>query len=390
VQGLDSPSLRELAGLLVREAPYEARRLADRALEELGLVAAEQSAADRAVAQSWARDLLDDRTGPFVAARAIWKCFANSDAQLPDLAADFLALEDEWEGGWGRVESEIAVEMRRAASRLLRVWGDPLDPGQRFHSAVRREILRRFDHWADIYASGAPWEVSATEGQFVTDRPEDVFPRYRVLEDLLIEVERIDPNRISPQDLRREISACSTTKSVTALRSYAAADDELRSLAKWIDSMDPVPAPAQFLPYRRTLDEREVSLLRNELNDRWTNGDECWYPMTSKAVPDDVVILDSRLWFDESAVNAVREALLDEGVTVLRCLNELRPSNEVATEFFDPAYASDGEIHAMPVAGWFVIYTSHEGTTAFSPGPHVDRLRAAVPNFDRWIWQGWQ
>lgn len=97
VQGLDSPSLRELAGLLVREAPYEGRRLADRALEELGLVAAGQSAANRAVAQSWARALLDDRTGPFVAARAIWQCFTNSDVQLPDLAADFLALEDEWE-----------------------------------------------------------------------------------------------------------------------------------------------------------------------------------------------------------------------------------------------------------------------------------------------------
>lgn len=280
--------------------------------------------------------------------------------------------------------------MRRAALRLLQVWGDPLDPGQRFHSAVRREILRRFDHWADIYASRAPWEVSATEGQFVTDRPEDVFPRYRVLEDLLIEVERIDPNRISPQDLRREISACSATKSVTALRSYAAADDELRSLAAWIDGLDPWNPPEPLLPYRRTLDECEVSLLRNELNDRWTSGDDSWYPMTSKAVPEDVVILDSGLWFDGSAVNAVREALLDEGVTVLRCLNELRPSIEVATEYFDPAYASDGEIHAMPVAGWFVIYTSHEGTTAFSPGPHVDRLRGTVPNFDRWTWQGWQ
>ena len=33
VEGLDSPSLRELAGLLARDAPYDARRLADRALD---------------------------------------------------------------------------------------------------------------------------------------------------------------------------------------------------------------------------------------------------------------------------------------------------------------------------------------------------------------------
>lgn len=87
----------------------------------------------------------------FVAGRAIWECFTSSGSQLADLSAEFFALEDEWEGGWGRTESELTAELKRSASRLLQVWGDPLDHAQRFHSAVRRELLRRFDHWALVY-----------------------------------------------------------------------------------------------------------------------------------------------------------------------------------------------------------------------------------------------
>ena len=82
------------------------------------------------------------------------------------------------------------------------------------------------------------------------------------------------------------------------------------------------------------------------------------YTVRRESPVPNVVIVDSSLWFDESAVNALRGALLDEGVTVLRCLNELRPSVEEATECFDPACASDGKILAMPLGGWFVIYTS--------------------------------
>ena len=102
--------------------------------------------------------------------------------------------------------------------------------------------------------------------------------------------------------------------------------------------------------------------------------------MTSKPVPNDVVIVDSSVWLDVHRERTPTSTSRRRGY-VLSCLNELRPSSEVVTEFFDPAYGSDGEILAIPLAGWFVIYASHEGTTAFSPGPHLDRLRTAVPDF---------
>ena len=390
VEGLNSPSLRALAGLLVRDAPYDGQRLAERALDELGLLLADSRAASRAVARLWSRAILDGTARPFVAGQAIWKSFTGSDQQLPDLAAEFLALEDEFEGGWGRTEPEIAAEVRRSALRLLDVWGDPLDAAHRFHSAVRDEIRRRFDHLAVLYSLGAPWEVAAAGATRSTAQPEEVFPRYRILEALLIEVERINPTRLLVTDLRLKIADCVEKAAVVSWLSYSAAEDELRSFETWLDVFDPSITPSRLVPYRRTLDDGETSALRSELGGRWTKGDGCWHPVTSEPVPNDVVIVDSSLWLDESIVNALRQALLDEGVTVLSCLNELRPSIEVATEFFDPAYGSDGEILAIPLAGWFVIYTSHEGTTAFSPGPHLDRLRTAVPDFDRWIWHGWR
>ena len=100
VEGLDSPSLRELAGLPKRDAPY-CWRLADRALEELGLTVAESSAANRAAARSWARALLDDRARPFVA--------VDSRLWLDESGVD-------------------ALRGRRTPSGATRRWSDDLGP----------------------------------------------------------------------------------------------------------------------------------------------------------------------------------------------------------------------------------------------------------------------
>jgi hypothetical protein len=70
-------------------------------------------------------------------------------------------------------------------------------------------------------------------------------------------------------------------------------------------------------------------------------------------------------------------------------LNETAPSFEVAVEWFEPGYGGSGEILAIPLAPWFVMYTSHEGTSALSKGPHLDRFRRSVADLDRWFWRGW-
>ena len=90
VEGLDSPSLRALAGLLVRDAPYDGQRLAERALDELGLLLADSRAASRAVARSWSRAILDGTAKPLLRVRR----FGNPS--LVPISSFPISLRNSW------------------------------------------------------------------------------------------------------------------------------------------------------------------------------------------------------------------------------------------------------------------------------------------------------
>lgn len=106
--------------------------------------------------------------------------------------------------------------------------------------------------------------------------------------------------------------------------------------------------------------------------------------MLGPKIPDDVVIIDSDVWNRDEAVEALRSVLQAQGVSVVISIHELEPSAEMAVEIFDPGYGSAGEIPATGAFPSWMLYTSHEGTTAFTPGPHVDSLRREMPDWDRW------
>ena len=123
VDGLDSPSLRELAGVRVDDAPYEAPDLCARALEELGLTPADEHEARKALARSIARRIIDGEVDEFQDAGQLWRVFMTA-ARYPEFAGSLIGLEDEWEGGWGRDRGELRREVRTVAREILDAWGD--------------------------------------------------------------------------------------------------------------------------------------------------------------------------------------------------------------------------------------------------------------------------
>jgi hypothetical protein len=62
---------------------------------------------------------------------------------------------------------------------------------------------------------------------------------------------------------------------------------------------------------------------------------------------------------------------------------ELEPSAEMSVEIFDPSYGSPGKILATSTHTWWLLYTSHEETTVFTPGPHIESTRREIHDWDR-------
>ena len=152
------------------------------------------------------------------------------------------------------------------------------------------------------------------------------------------------------------------------------------------DDNDPSAGP--LLPYRRTLDDAEVDEHLGRMQARWGVLDRAWHPIIGGDVPDDVVMVDARMWERDGAVDALRRILRAHGTAVVVVIRELGDvSTEEAIEAFDPRY--DGaELLATNGAGDWLLYSSHEGTTALAGGPHVHDLQAAIADWSPW--GGWE
>jgi hypothetical protein len=372
VDGLDSPSLRELAGVRAADAPYDAPELAVRALEELGLKPSDEHRARQTLACGLARRVVHGEDDEFRGAAQLWRIFMTAE-RYPDYAAQLIGLEDEWEGSWGRTPDQLRAEIRTIAAHILDAWGDRMSSVHRLHSDARRWLMDEVARWAAVYAElyrTGEWQVSTGAGPWkYSDQALAVFPRYRIAEELIAEIERLRPSAFTtPEFLRSAISVAIGVAARAKVAERPAAQDEIEAFRLWLASANAAAMAGDLLPYRRTLSSNEAQLRRGQLHERWSIEDS-WVPMTNQQVPEGTLILDSAIWEEPAAVDALRTSLRDEGVTVVVSLNETAPSFEVAVEWFEPGYGGSGEILAIPLSPWFVMYTSHEGTSALSKAP---------------------
>lgn len=387
VDGLDSPSLRVLAGTPHAEAPYEAPELCGRAMVELGIQPSDPMGARVTLARSIARMIvsgsLDERRG----AREFWWVFPR-EADFPDLAGEMMGLEDELDGGWGRGSDEVRGEIRSLALRALDVWGDPLSEPHRLHSAARRWLIDEFRRWSQAYGEISDSGVRASRSDGIwdyTDAAKAIFPRYVTAQLILREVERSVPSAFRGLDALRDelVEAARRAQAASHVRAEPAAEEELTDFVGWLTA-DHAPA-TELVPFRRTLEQPEVDHWRSEFERRWGVENGLWYPMLAGPTPEAVVVVDSTLWHREAAVASLQQALIDQGVSVVVSIHELEPSAEMAVALFDPIYAGPGEILATSTFPWWLLYTSHEGTTAITAGPLVDRLSETIEDWERWL-----
>ncbi|MEV1142093.1 hypothetical protein [Micromonospora sp. NPDC049799] len=120
-EGLDSPSLRELAGLS-RGEYREACELLDQVVDELGLPALPD--ADQAVWEvvvSYARRLVSGALTPVDGAHAIAACAGSLG--FPEPLATFAFLADLWESNAAE-HAQLEQDMVREAEAMLRGVGD--------------------------------------------------------------------------------------------------------------------------------------------------------------------------------------------------------------------------------------------------------------------------
>jgi hypothetical protein len=259
------------------------------------------------------------------------------------------------------------------------------------HVAARRYLMERYDELARRYA-GLPNHGRAEGGYHYRPEAWRIFPRYNVVAAILVQVERLDPDRLPELfDLAGSLTeAAETAQSpfTQPVSNEVAAEVmvEERQLFRsrvqgWVTGGDVRVEP---LAYRRVLTAAESIQRQEQLQQRWSLVGRLWYPLLDDPTPPEVLVLAEASMWDEQGIAHVRSALRDAGGARVTELREYGVDYLLDVELFAPRYTGAEGVWSDDTITW-IAYASHEGTVAFG-GQLAAAITATWVELDQWRW----
>jgi hypothetical protein len=252
--------------------------------------------------------------------------------------------------------------------------------------------MRRYDQLTDAYA-GLPNQGRAMDGYHYTLEARRIFPSYRIVEAMLEQVERLDPDRLPDSADLAAALLHSTEDAQSPLKPQGRAEAEAirnerqlfaSAVRDWTSKSDIYVEP---LKYRRVLTAEESSDWRRRLRERWALETLSWYPLLAAPVPTNVLVLQEAYMWEDEGTARVREVLRGAGSQRVTELREYGPDYLLDHELFAPRYTGAEGVWSDNSLAW-IAYASHEGTVAFG-GLLATELTARWPDIRRWHWAGW-
>ncbi|MDP9352721.1 MAG: Imm31 family immunity protein [Chloroflexota bacterium] len=276
-----------------------------------------------------------------------------------------------------------------------------MTPVEALHTAARRYCMDRSDMWK----SHTDDEEDATQAQDLYGRqeeaflPEDseVFPRYNVLDAILVEIERIAPDSVSTTDEMRELLVSAGRTAESPFTRAPENEIENRVMAEerelfgaYIEglSQDELRA-VEPLPYRRVLSSGETERLWSELEHRWgVDRDGYWHPLLCEELPADVIAFDANRFHEGVPPPVLQNILAAQGIRRLWELHEYGPEYEIYLELFEPIYTGSEGYWTAGDMGW-LVYASHEGSVTVAGSWLVEAIQAAWPDWEQHVYIEW-
>ncbi|NUT04363.1 MAG: hypothetical protein HOV76_12855 [Hamadaea sp.] len=221
------------------------------------------------------------------------------------------------------------------------------------------------------------------------------FPRYNVVNAILVEVERLDADDLPPAPelaglLRRAAAEADSlfTRPADETEARAMADERglfAGRVREWAAQPDLQVEP---IGYRRVLTKDESAEWRERAQVRWGVVNLVWYPMLPDDVPREVLIVPESTMWEEPTAALIRQVLHDLGARRVVELREGGPDYAIELSLMVPCYSGGTEGIWVDESLDWIAYASHEDTVAFG-GTLADRLRSRLDESrDRRYWNG--
>jgi hypothetical protein len=253
-----------------------------------------------------------------------------------------------------------------------------MDEALAWHTAARRFCIEQHALWTETYSDfppGGPY----SQGAYA------VFPRYRLAEETLINIERavFDEGlgiKQAQQTLRDAGTAAFNVLS-EQLKTHDAAIDALKSqLSSYFGFIENLTSTAtdlvEPLPFRRVLRNDESESLWASLRDRWGIRGQGygWFPLSGDYQPDGSLAFHEELWTARRGNQLLQRFLREQNVLRCNLLRELGPPHFELDVSLAKAVYDGSESFLFDNADW-VLYTSHESSIT-AAGSLAEFLRA--------------
>ncbi len=258
----------------------------------------------------------------------------------------------------------------------------------RLHTAARRYCIRRHSHWEAKYSElqrGRENRMPYTYSQ----RDLATFPRYNVLNAILIEVQRLVPMGMNFEEVRKSLVAAGMSAESPLTRppheaiSETAMDEERHAFCDYIRGLDnDVLWRIRPLPHRRVLTDEAAETVRAKLKETW-GAEGCWYPLepTGRA---DVRAFHSDVFATEGASKLLSTILKERGIGFLWQIEEDGTVVEIEVASLDIDQAGAEAFWSTPELDW-IVYVSHESSVTVG-GWMLNEIRKEWPTWERAIW----
>lgn len=290
------------------------------------------------------------------------------------------------------------MRWRSAASGKTLRGMDVDQLGAKMHTAARRFCIDRIGQLQTEYRrlieAGQAYTHDSLGRNVPTLAGLDLFPRYRILAAILLEVERMEPGTLTALDLaqNRLATACRSAQALfteTDLGPVAgnAMEQEREAFFKYVEGLtgiDLQEVPQLF--YRRVLTDAEVEQWRTALGDTWGASREkyYWYPL-SKETRNDLVALDSDRFAQEVPLQDFNKILAESGPSRSVELREWGPSYEVDISALDFSYEGAEGFWFTAQLDW-IIYASHEDSITIGGEVALEALKQVWPKWHEAVW----
>jgi len=261
---------------------------------------------------------------------------------------------------------------------------------QKLHTSIRRYCMNRYSYWTKRYGE----LVSAGKdraGYEYTEEALCTFPRYNVLNAMLVEIERQRPENFTSLNeakcVFREIAASAQnvfTQPPHGSVERQVMNEEREALDKFIAQLTENDLLAvERLFYRRVLETEETEAIWGLLKTAWGITGGYWYPLAHRQ-RDDIEAFQDAYFEKEVGTEKLQTIFRDRGAETLLEMREDGINYELELSVFEPYYNGSEGYWCDGTFDW-IIYASHESSITIG-GWILPEIKKVWSNWKERIW----